>query len=310
MIREGKIFFIQHNVLIGFEVNERMKIGIIKCFVVIFFFLVAISCGKVNKHITAETVDDTTESTKIVSELLDSHSEEIVQVYPDSFSNEILSMVEDTISHFINYKSFTITERKDFYPLLIKGFTINSQKFVASIIFGNDLIIHKRIGNEYKRIFYNENAGMDPYHLDIKAMDVNFDGYNDVVFTDMQGAWGNSFSTTFLYDLKLNTLKRTPQFDLRNLSLDKNRKLLRTHSYRGLCWTIDKELYKVVNDSIELVASAEYIPFDGCNTDSLWTTKVYFYENGKLKDSTVTKAENSWDVYLKALWDLSDDYNR
>lgn len=285
-----------------------MRMRMVKCVLAIITFLAIISCDKVKQ--TNIEGSNNVEPTKTVREVLAANYEEVIPVYPDSFSNEVISMVEDTIRYFINHKSFTITERKDFYPQLIKGFTTNGQKFVASIIYGNDLIIHKQIEDKYKRIFYNESAGMDGYHVDIKLMDVNFDGHSDVVFSDTQGAWGNSFSTTFLYDLEHNTLKREPLFDLRNLSLDKKNKLLRTHSYRGMCWTRDKALYKVVDDSVELLASAEYIPYAECNTDSLWTTKVYFYENGKVKDSTTTKSKKSWEVYLKALWDLSDAYNR
>ncbi len=221
----------------------------------------------------------------------------------------VKQLVEDTIKWFYKKQSFVIKEREGFAPLTIKGFVVDGQKFVAATVLGQYLVLYKYIDTAYIRIFYSDDAGMNPLNVKVKFMDINFDGYNDVLICDRQGVWGNEFSTTFLYNKASQTFNRTSFLDLRNLTLDKKNKFLRTHSYRGAAWVRDKSIYRFVNDTIELTGEAWYIPHESNHDDSLATLKVYLYQNGAAKDSTVQKTKNAWELYLKALWDNSKDYD-
>ena len=277
----------------------------VKLIAVFLFTIVVYGCTQTNnKVIESNNINAVVDEQSI--DTLNKHSVDMIYNRGNDF---VRDMIEDTIAYYKSQETFLIHEREGFSPLTIKGFVVDRQKFVAATALGQYLVLYKFIDTAYTRIFYNDNAGMNPLNVKVKFMDINFDGYTDILIGDTQGAWGNEFSTTFLYDKSLQTYKRTPFLDLRNLTLDKKHHLLRTHSYRGAAWSRDKSIYMLVNDTVELTGEAWYIPHESNHDDSLATLKVYLYQNGVAKDSTVQKTKNAWELYLKTLWDNSKDYD-
>lgn len=279
----------------------------VKLIAVFLFTIVGYGCTQTNnKVIESNNINAEVDEQSI--DTLNKHKHSVDMIYSGG-EDFVRDMIEDTIAYYKSQETFLIHERGGFSPLTIKGFVVDRQKFVAATALGQYLVLYKFIDTAYIRIFYNDNAGMNPLNVKVKFMDINFDGYNDILIADTQGVWGNEFSTTFLYDKESQTFKRAPFLDLRNLTLDKKNKFLRTHSYRGSAWARDKSIYRFVNDTVELTGEAWYIPHESNHDDSLATLKVYLYQNGVAKDSTVQKAKNAWELYLKALWDNSKDYD-
>lgn len=225
----------------------------------------------------------------------------------DSGIYDLVKDIEDTLLHFKFKPSFFV--KQSFGSFIIKGFITDREKFAVAQILGIRILVYKYINEKWKNIFYEELDMCDWSPIEIKLTDINFDGHKDVLVAHDQCGLGstNILSTVFLYDKEAKTLKRTPYLDLNNLVVDYKGKLLRTHSYRGPCWVKDKKIYKFSGDSIELIAEAVYDPV--CYKDTLEATSIYLYANGRIKDSTFIRASNSWDIYLKALWDISKDYD-
>lgn len=123
------------------------------------------------------------------------------------------------------------------------------------------------------------------YEEDLRAIDVNFDGYKDLVLLDWYGATGNKgysfytfdrLSTSFIFNTDLGGLEN-PQFDDTN-------KRIRTHSVGGMAGNIYRnETYKYENGKLKLI-HAVYQDFDQ-NTDH-FIRKTKHMRNGQLKDST------------------------
>lgn len=275
----------------------------VKLIITFLFAIIMYGCKQTN-HKAIESNNTNAEVNGKPIDTLNKYSIDMINKEDDF----VRDMIEDTIAYYKSQETFFIHEREGFAPLTIKGFVVDGQKFVAATALGQYLVLYKYVDTAYTRIFYNDNAGMNPLDVKVKFMDINFDGYNDVLIGDRQGGWGNEFSTTFLFDKVSQTFKRTPFLDLRNLTIDKKNKLLRTHSYRGATWVRDKSVFKFINDSIEVAGEALYIPNESNNDDSLATLKVYLYQNGVAKDSIVQKTKSAWKLYLKALWDNSKDY--
>lgn len=220
--------------------------------------------------------------------------------------NSIINHIIDTLEYYKTTSKFYIEYFESIYKL--KGFTIDNERFAVGVILGQRLVVYHLKGQEWRKV-YSEEVGMNPNRIKIKIIDLNFDDYNDVLVTNAQGAWGNEYSTAFLYNKEATTLKRTPFLDLRNISVDSQNKIIQTHSYRGYCWVRDKSQYKVANDTLLLIARAVYDPVDCNNKDAIPKTRIYKYKGGVVIDSSLFVTKNAWEIYLKSLWSNSKDYN-
>lgn len=123
------------------------------------------------------------------------------------------------------------------------------------------------------------------YGEDLRAIDVNFDGYLDLVLLGWFGATGNkgysfytfdSLTTTFALNTDLGGLE-SPRFD-------DSTKQIRTHSVGGMAGNIYRnETYKYENGKLKLI-HAVYQDFDH-NTEH-FIRKTKHMRNGRLSDST------------------------
>jgi hypothetical protein len=223
----------------------------------------------------------------------------------DGTMEQVMNKLEDTIQFFAHKKEFVIEdENKLFY---LKGFSIKGQQF-AVIIYQDYLINSYKLNEGHcVKIFSDKFDG--GIIAKVVLEDINFDGINDLLIAVGQGAHGNAFSTVFLYDDLNKTLKRTKYLDLVNIEIDKENKLLRSQWFTSVCGNPGKELYRLTKDSIELMGKT-WVE-STCNNETLKYPVIhwYNYKNNRITDSLVKETENAWNIYLKALWDNSKDYD-
>lgn len=94
--------------------------------------------------------------------------------------------------------------------------------------------------------------------LSLEAQDVDFDGYNDLVFLADAGATGNTSYMVWLFDPKTNTFVAHPEFrDLTSMSVDPKSKRIHTHAKGGMAGMIYEDETYVWQDSKLVVVESE-----------------------------------------------------
>jgi len=98
-----------------------------------------------------------------------------------------------------------------------------------------------------------------PFDKDfIMFMDVNFDGYNDMLVTQDTGATGNVSYLAFLFDPKTSTFALNEDFSLMNIMPDPKTKTLRSFVTMGAAgMEYVSDLYRVENGKPILVEEVE-----------------------------------------------------
>lgn len=123
------------------------------------------------------------------------------------------------------------------------------------------------------------------YDEDLRAIDVNFDGYKDLVHLAWYGVTGNTGYSFYTYDSLSTTFILNTDFDgLGSPQFDDSRKLIYSHSGGGMAGNIySSETYKYENGKLKLI-HAVYQNFDHKTEHFIRKTK--HLRNGQLKDST------------------------
>ena len=153
--------------------------------------------------------------------------------------------------------------------------------------------------NNYKRAIYismNQDSWPDQlidvdvgeplsYEDDLRIIDVNFDGYKDIMLLGSWGVTGNMAYDYYTYDIPHRNFKHRPDLNiLSSPRFDSVTKRIQTGWNGGMAGTIyGSEIYEFQNDSLKLIHSV-YQDFDQ-NTNH-YTRKTKFMRNGKLIDST------------------------
>ncbi|HYG16696.1 MAG TPA: hypothetical protein VEC12_13150 [Bacteroidia bacterium] len=219
--------------------------------------------------------------------------------FKDSMEDPFINHIEDTLQHLTKRKTFSINHPDNFYK--IKGFTVDSNVFCV-IITTAYFYVYKYSSEKFTRIYHEEYGALTFYSsANIKLQDLNWDGYVDINIRDNDQM--PIHSTVLLYLSQTKTYKRTPYFDLTNLSIDDKNHLIRSHNQRGACWPAHKTLYRHTADSIELYKRVVCDPKCYKGDDIVIT--MYENKNGVIReDSIVGNPEKIWSLYNAMLWDL------
>lgn len=190
--------------------------------------------------------------------------------------------------------------------LFLKTFNVNKQK-IAIVIDSFSLKIYQFKNNQYLR---TSKENLEGANWKIKKLDLNFDGYTDILLTEVEGAHGNSFSTAIIFDSKTNSYKHMKDFDLPNLTIDNENQLLRSKWYSSACGNSKKAIYKIENEhSVILVESINYFDKD-CGGNENEEKYVLFTEknlkDGIFKDSIKTK--NGWEIFQNKIWNTTKEW--
>lgn len=150
----------------------------------------------------------------------------------------------------------------------------------------------------------------------VEQIDINGDGYKDIVLTYEDTAAGNNYETDcYLFDTTTKKFKYNDYYHLPNIFYDKKTKLVHTswwttainpttkmtYELSGDCFTY-KETYQITGDSLTLKDIAEYEP----NKDST-IASISFYKikgNKEIMTKRITgNSDKMWALFRKTLWD-------
>lgn len=191
--------------------------------------------------------------------------------------------------------------------LFVKTVTLNNEKFGIAID-SSFLKIYKLQKNHYTQISKEKLEGID---WSMNKMDLNFDGFADIVLTETEGAHGNTFTTVLLYDSVKKTLVHDRNFDLPNISVDHSKKLLRSIWYSSACGNSKKTLYKVENGKISLLEGINYFDSE-CGTieneKRYIIFKQHLKDNKAVTDSLFVNPDEAWKIFEKSLWNTKDSW--
>lgn len=123
------------------------------------------------------------------------------------------------------------------------------------------------------------------YDDDLKIIDVNFDGYKDIMLLGSWGATGNMSYDYYTFDIQNMKFNYRPELGiLSSPRFDSLTKRIQTGWNGGMAGTIyGSEIYEFQNDSLKLIHSV-YQNFD--QSTNHYTRKTRFMKHGKLIDST------------------------
>lgn len=188
----------------------------------------------------------------------------------------------------------------------IKMFTINNQK--TGIVIENSLLKLYHFKNGYFQ--QTSTDSLEGINWKTTKSDLNFDGNEDIVLSEIEGAHGNSFTTALIFDSKINIFKHNKSFDLPNLTIDKRKKNLRSKWFSSACGNSKKSIYQVQqNDSVILFESISYFDKD-CGENKNKEKYVLFTEkrikNRIIKDSIKTKM--GWEIFQKQIWNTEKEW--
>lgn len=184
----------------------------------------------------------------------------------------------------------------------LKVFTGNRGKYAVAFESMDKVTVYKIENNKPLKVF-DDSLPIQPEY--IKITDMNFDGQDDIVITNHQGAHGNLYTYALLY--KDGKYIHNEGFDIINYELDKEKKQIRSRIWSSVCGAQIKELYKVTGYEIEVQES--YILNPNCSSDGkyswLYKSKLV---NGKLQtDSMQIETNKGWDLLEKSIWETGGE---
>lgn len=144
----------------------------------------------------------------------------------------------------------------------------------------------------------------------VSISDLNGDDFKDVIMTyGVTGIGGNAENISLLYYPESHKFRHNKNFDLPNISYDRQSKLIRSAWFSGVVHPQDKMTYMSVGDSVLFKEGVTYEPIEA--TQGAAATVEFYKMRGdnrvvirKLKGDS----EKMFGVFSKALWDTSDSY--
>jgi hypothetical protein len=160
------------------------------------------------------------------------------------------------------------------YERLFRIDIYNSKKFLQTFQH------HTSMGNEYflDINFFGNELG---HESDTNLVDINFDGYNDLIFLNSSGVGGNFNYDTYLFDKKDNKFHKNENFSsMINISINKTDQTISEYISEGCysnCYTI--KTYKIKNNLPILVKEEVQYAVDGDLNNIM--NETYHFKNGK-----------------------------
>jgi hypothetical protein len=177
-------------------------------------------------------------------------------------------------------------------------------------------------GKQIQKIIINNNFPDGHFSWDINSfeyndhtvqlVDINFDGYLDLRLLDNEGATGNNWYATYLYDPRLKKFKYHKQLSsLSGVNVDDDSRQIITYERNGWC-AENREYYKIVKDRL-ILTKAEWTEMDRTRDKEVGEPACFKYtgkprnSNIKIDPSKVFYNENTTSYMRKRMIDIKEE---
>ncbi|OJJ16086.1 hypothetical protein BKI52_35560 [marine bacterium AO1-C] len=203
---------------------------------------------------------------------------------------------ENTLNMYAHRKELEIQGKLGIY--LIKIFQLNGIK-KGLVIEGPVLRLYNFIKD--KAILTSTDSISNGGNIKIRIVDMNLDGLDDVILSEIQGAYGNAFTYALVFDISSGTIKHNPAFDLPNLVIQRKDSTIRSKWRSSMCGSSRKSLYKVQPDKPQLFKSITVSNICARKQSQLHT--LTYVEGILIKDSLTINSRSAWDIFHKTIWE-------
>jgi len=255
----------------------------------ILMIIFCVSCqSKVERSTTANTGKTSADTVFIFNEQNDT-----IPILNDKWEN--------TLNMYAHKSKLEIRDRLGVY--FIKIFEINDFK-TGLVIEGPILSVYRfRKG---KAILTSTDSISNGGNIKIRQVDMNLDGLDDIILSETQGAYGNTFTYALIFDPTSETLTHNSTFDLTNPVIQKKDSTIKSWWRSSMCGSSYKSLYKVKLGKLQLLKSITVSNLCSRSQSQLHTST---YAEGLLtKDSMTIDAQKAWKIFHKTIWKSDNDF--
>jgi hypothetical protein len=191
----------------------------------------------------------------------------------------------------------------DLYEGYIKVFDTSNGRQIQKIIINNNFP-DGHFSWDINSFEYNDHT--------VQLVDINFDGYLDLRLLDNEGATGNNWYATYLYDPRLKKFKYHKQLSsLSGVNVDDDSRQIITYERNGWC-AENREYYKIVKDRL-ILTKAEWTEMDRTRDKEVGEPACFKYtgkprnSNIKIDPSKVFYNENTTSYMRKRMIDIKEE---
>jgi len=217
---------------------------IIIAFIAIFFLMILV----INKYLIVETIPVSSSPLIDINQKKEAKSKEADQAEIKetkvSFTERISKKGPEL--RFDVYDKF---KNGVFYISHIEVFNTSNSKRIQKII----------INNNFESGHFDWNIDSIEYngHV-VQLVDINFDGYLDLRILDNEGATGNDWYATYIYDPRLRKFRYHKALStLSGVTMDKELKQIKTYWRMGGCWEC-REYFEFGKDNRLILKKLEW----------------------------------------------------
>ncbi len=220
-------------------------------------FIIAISFLTflvISKHLTLEKIPVCSVTPVYTNQNKEKESEREIKEKKVSFTKPISEKGPEL--RFDMYGKF---KNGYLYKGHMEVFNASNFKFIQKIIINNNF----EIGH------FDWDIGSFEYDgHEVQLVDINFDSYLDLRILDNEGATGNNWYATYVYDPKLRKFKYHEALSiLSGVTMDKELKQIKTYWRGGWCWEC-REYFEMDRNNRLILKKLEWTEIDKMNTKS------------------------------------------
>ena len=221
---------------------------IIIAFIAIFFLMALV----INKQLIAETITVSSSSPIDINQKKETKSKEAdrVEIKETKISfKERLSKSGPEL----RFDVYDKLKNGDFYISHMEVFNTSNSKRIQKII----------INNNFENGHFDWNIDSIEFngHV-VQLVDINFDGYLDLRILDNEGATGNDWYATYIYDPRLRKFRYHKALSaLSGVTMDKELKQIKTYWRVGWCWEC-REYFEMGKDNRLILKKLEWTEMD------------------------------------------------
>ena len=180
---------------------------------------------------------------------------------------------------------------------VLYGKEINKNKIGLVVIESKTLLFFQNIKNKFT---LTDSFAFDNYASSFDIIDLNGDNRQDFIVYGHWDIHGNNYPNVFMCDSN-NILHYQPDIQMPNISYDWNTKLVHSYWQGGAFDVHEKEVYRWVDDTLQLVGRAEL----DLSHERYFETRLYKVVNGKEKRYKKSR-KYSAELYDTAFFDIED----
>lgn len=181
----------------------------------------------------------------------------------------------------------------------IKMLQVNKHK-VALVFQEKGFGIYQFGQGGFTRISTNTLSVMPTSPITFNKVDLNMDGWSDLALSVSMDVYGNIFTYALIFDKKLKTFTPNSSFNLLNLTIDKEKKWLKSIRWSSAFGTSEKAIYVVKQGSAQLFKQVLSTP--DYPHPRIW---LHFTTNNKgtsQRDSILATPEKARRIFNDTLW--------